>query len=299
MTPVLTGSPPSSEKTGPLPWVTLGWVSALLAVCYGPILVKLVQQWNNDPDMGHGFFVPLCAGYIAWQKRGLIAGMIPKPNWWGLAVMLWGAFQLYIGTLGAEIFISRTSLVITIIGAVWLLGGTQYLRVFAFPLFLLFFMVPIPAIIYNQITFPLQLLASRVAEDSISLLQIPVIREGNVLVLANQSLNVVEACSGIRSLLTLTFLSLVYGYFFESRTWVRIVLFLSTIPIAIVANAGRVTITGVIAQYKPEYAEGLAHEAEGWVIFMVALVILIALHQLIIRVSNMTRGKNPIGERSA
>jgi exosortase len=291
MTPVLSGSPPSSEKTISLPWVTIGWVAALLAVCYGPILARLVAQWNGDPDMGHGFFVPICAGYIAWQKRGQIAGIPAQPNWWGLAIMLWAAFQLYIGTLGAEIFLSRTSLVISIIGAVLLLGGTQYVRVFAFPLFLLFFMVPIPAIIYNQITFPLQLLASRVAEDSITLLQIPVIREGNVLVLANQSLNVVEACSGIRSLLTLTFLSLVYGYFFESRTWVRVVLFFSTIPIAIVANAGRVTITGVIAQYKPEYAEGLAHEAEGWVIFMVALVILIAFHQLLIRIYNLTSRK--------
>ncbi len=298
MTPALTGSLPSSEKRVSLPWVTIGWVAALLAACYFPILVRLVSQWNNDPDMGHGFFVPLCAAYIAWQKRDQLAHMTAKPNWWGLAIMLWAAFQLYIGTLGAEIFISRTSLVISIIGAVLLLGGTQYLRTFAFPLFLLFFMVPIPAIIYNQITFPLQLLASRVAEDSISLLQIPVIREGNVLVLANQSLNVVEACSGIRSLLTLTFLSLVYGYFFESRTWVRVILFLSTIPIAIVANAGRVTITGVIAQYKPEYAEGMAHEAEGWVIFMVALVILIAFHQLIIRTYNLTH-RNNLNNRSA
>jgi exosortase len=256
-------------------------------MCYAPVLLRLVQQWGYDPDMGHGFFVPVCAGYIAWQKRDQLNGVVAKTNWWGLAIMLWAAFQLYIGTLGAEIFLARTSLVISIIGAVLLVGGTQYLRIFGFPLFLLFFMVPIPAIIYNQITFPLQLLASRVAEDSIDLLQIPVIREGNVLELANQKLNVVEACSGIRSLLTLTFLSLVYGYFFENRTWVRVVLFLSTIPIAIVANAGRVTITGVIAQYKPEYAEGLAHEAEGWVIFMVALVILIAFHQLIIRTYNV------------
>ena len=287
MTPVLTGAPASSERPFSLPWITIGWVSVLLGLCYAPVLFRLVQQWGYDPDMGHGFFVPVCAGYIAWQKRGQLNGVVAKANWWGLAIMLWGAFQLYIGTLGAEIFLARTSLVISIIGAVLLVGGTQYLRIFGFPLFLLFFMVPIPAIIYNQITFPLQLLASRVAEDSIDLLQIPVIREGNVLELANQKLNVVEACSGIRSLLTLTFLSLVYGYFFENRTWVRVVLFLSTIPIAIVANAGRVTITGVIAQYKPEYAEGLAHEAEGWVIFMVALVILIAFHQLIIRTYNV------------
>jgi len=287
MTPVLTGAPASSERPFSLPWVTIGWVSVLLGLCYAPVLYRLVQQWGYDPDMGHGFFVPVCAGYIAWQKRDQLNGVVAKANWWGLAIMIWGALQLYVGTLGAEIFLARTSLVISIIGAVLLMGGTQYLRIFGFPLFLLFFMVPIPAIIYNQITFPLQLLASRVAEDSIDFLQIPVIREGNVLELANQKLNVVEACSGIRSLLTLTFLSLVYGYFFERRTWVRVVLFLSTIPIAIVANAGRVTITGVVAQYKPEYAEGLAHEAEGWVIFMVALVILIAFHQLIIRTYNV------------
>jgi len=285
MTPVLTGPPASSAgKSITVPWVTLAWVSALTAACYAPILWRLVQQWIDDPDMGHGFFVPVCAGYIAWQKRGEIATTVARPNWWGLAIMIWAGFQLYIATLGAEIFLARTSLVISIIGAVLLLGGTRYLRIFGFPLFLLFFMVPIPAILYNQITFPLQLLASRVAEYSITLLQIPVIREGNVLELAQQKLNVVEACSGIRSLLTLTFLSLIYGYWSEKRTWVRVVLFFATIPIAIVANAGRVTLTGVIAQFKPELAEGLFHEAEGWVIFMVGLIILIGFHQLITRV---------------
>ena len=203
--------------------------------------------------------------------------------------MLWAGLQLYIATLGAELFLARTSFVFSIIGAVLLLGGTQYLRIFSFPLFLLFFMVPIPAVIYNQLTFPLQILASRVAENTIDLLQIPVIREGNVLILPQQTLNVVEACSGIRSLLTLTFLSLVYGYFFEKRTWVRVVLFFSTIPIAIAANAGRVAFTGVISQFKPELAEGWFHEAQGWVIFMIGLTILVAFHQLIIRTLNIIR----------
>jgi exosortase len=153
-------------------------------------------------------------------------------------------------------------------------------------------MVPIPTVIYNQITFPLQLLASRVAEGAITVIGIPVIREGNVLELAEQKLNVVEACSGIRSLLTLTFLSLVYGYFFEKRSWIRIVLFLSTIPIAIVANAGRVTATGIIANFKPELAEGLFHEAQGWVIFMVAFAILAVFHQILVRVANLAGPKN-------
>ena len=292
MTPALTGSPRASESSAAFSWTTIAWVTALIAACYAPILLALVRQWNNDPDMGHGFFVPVIAAYIAWQKRQELAAVVSKPNWWGLAIMLWGAFQLYIATLGAELFLARTSLVFTIIGAVLLLGGTAYLRIFSFPLFLLFFMVPIPAIIYNQITFPLQLIASRWAELTITLLQIPVIREGNVLELAQQKLNVVEACSGIRSLLTLTFLSLVYGYFFEKRTWVRVVLFFSTIPIAIVANAGRVTMTGVVSQIKPELAEGLFHEAEGWVIFMVALVFLLAFHQVIIRVGNVIKKRS-------
>lgn len=283
MTPVLAGSSRPRETSTSFSWVTIGWVALLLIVCYAPILSSLIRQWVGDPDMGHGLFVPVIAGYIAWQKRDQLAGKVPKPNWWGAAIMLWGGLQLYLATLGAELFTARASLVISIIGAVLLLCGTEYLRIFAFPLFLLFFMVPIPAIIYNQITFPLQLFASQIAEKTISLLQIPVIREGNVLELADQKLNVVEACSGIRSLLTLTFLSLVYGYFFEKRGWIRTLLFLSTIPIAIMANAGRVALTGVVAQFKPELAEGFFHEAQGWVIFMIAAAILLLFHQAILR----------------
>ena len=287
MTPTLTESQTAGGKSASFSWVTIAWVSILLAVCYAPVLTALVSQWNYDPDMGHGFFVPLIAGFIAWKKRDRMAETIPAPNWWGLAIMLWAGFQLYIATLGAELFLARTSFVISIIGAVLLLGGTAYLRIFGFPLFLLFFMVPIPAVIYNQITFPLQMLASRVAENTIDLLQIPVIRQGNVLILPQQTLNVVEACSGIRSLLTLTFLSLVYGYFFEERTWVRIVLFFSTIPIAIAANAGRVAFTGVVSQFKPDLAEGWFHEAQGWVIFMIGLTILVAFHQFLIHASQL------------
>ncbi len=288
MTPAKSG--PECAVPTPAPplniaWTTIAWVSVLIVVCYAPILARLVAQWYNDEDMGHGFFVPVIAAFIAWQMRDRIAGKTAKPNWWGFAVLAWAGFQLYIGTLGAELFLSRTAIVFSVAGAVLLLGGTEYLRAFRFPIFLLFFMVPIPAVIYNQITFPLQLIASSVAENTISALQIPIIREGNVLILASQSLDVVEACSGIRSLLTLTFLSLVYGYFCEKRKWLRIVLFFATVPIAIVANATRVTITGIIANFRPELAEGLFHQAQGWVIFMVAFAILAAFHQIMIRVA--------------
>ena len=277
---------PETVRKSQLPWGKIAWFGLLMIVCYAPVLRAMVAQWGSDPDMGHGFFVPVIAAYIVWQKRNELAAIKSQPNWWGLAVVMLGAVQLIVGVLGVELFLSRTSFVIVLIGAVWLLGGNLILKKLAFPLFLLFFMVPIDAVIYNQITFPLQLLASRLADGALTLIAVPVLREGNILELPNQRLSVVEACSGIRSLLSLTFLSLVYGYFFERKTWIRVVLFFSTVPIAIVANSSRVTITGVLTQVKPDAAEGFFHEAEGWVIFMVALGILILFHQLIARGSN-------------
>ncbi len=267
----------------PFSWPAIGWFGALLFACYAPVLIALVKNWNSDGDMGHGFFVPVVAAFIAWQKREQLAAVAPRPNGWGLLVVAYAAFQLWIATLGAELFLARTAFVISIIGITLLLGGVAYVRILAFPLFLLFFMVPIPTVVYNRITFPLQMIATRAAEVALTWLQIPVLREGNVLDLPQQQLNVVEACSGIRSLLSLSFLSLVYGYFFEPRTWMRALLFFLTIPIAIIANANRVTLTGVLAEYKPELAEGFFHEMSGWVIFMAALVILVAIHQLLTR----------------
>ena len=274
---------PEQHGRSPFQWSTIAWFGVLLGICYGPVLIMLVHQWNTDDDMGHGFFVPVLAAYIAWRKRDELAGVMARPNWWGLLIVIYGALQLYIATLGAELFLARTAFVISMTGIVLLLGGVEYLKIFRFPLFLLIFMVPIPGVIYNRITFPLQIIATKAAEWALTLLQIPVLREGNILELPEQRLSVVEACSGIRSLLSLTFLSLIYGYFFEKRAWVRAALFASTIPIAIVANASRVTLTGVLAEYKPELAEGFFHEASGWVIFMVALVIMAGLHQLLVR----------------
>ena len=269
------------QRNQQVPWVTLGWFLALLVVCYAPVLYRLIQQWNNDEDMGHGFFVPVIAGYIAWQKRDQLLGRQLRPNYWGLALVIFAAVQLYIVTLGAELFLSRTAFVEAVVGSVLFLGGTYALKVLLFPLILLCFMVPIPGVLYNQITFPLQLFASQVAANALELLGVPVLRDGNVLELPSQKLSVVEACSGIRSLLSLTFLSLVYGYFFDNKGWMRVALFAATVPIAIIANAGRVTITGLLSEINPEWAHGLAHTASGWVIFMIALAIMVVTHQLI------------------
>jgi exosortase len=264
----------------------MGVIFALLVICYFPVLKHLVWQWENDADVGHGFFVPVIAAYIAWQRRDAVLAVPVKPNYWGLLLLAWGAVQLVVGMLGVELFLQRTAFLISLVGAILTIGGTPVVRALAFPLFLLIFMIPIPAVVYTQITFPLQLFASRVAEAVLALLGIPVLRDGNVLELASQKLSVVEACSGIRSLLSLTFLSLVYAYFFDTKKWMRAALFLATIPIAILANAGRVTITGILSEWRTDLAQGFFHSVEGWIIFIVAMILMIITHRIINLVYN-------------
>ena len=285
--PQVSDPPPARQQ---VPWAILTWFFFLLVLSYGPVLMRLVNQWNNDEDMGHGFFVPFDRGLHRVAEAGSAARAQADVRIIGdCASSSLLVLQMYIGTLGAELFLARTAFVEAVIGTVLLFGGTYALRAMVFPLVLLFFMIPIPAVIYNRITFPLQLFASEVAAHTLELIGIPVLRDGNVLELASQKLSVVEACSGIRSLLSLTFLSLVYGYFFESKRWMRVVLFLATIPIAILANAGRVTLTGIMSEMNPELAHGAAHTASGWVIFMIALAMMIITHQIINRVYRLIR----------
>ena len=281
----------SVAKSNLLSWPAIAWFTVLLIVAYFPILQSLVMQWSTDEDVGHGFFVLPVAGYIAWQRREELLAIERKPAWWGIGLMVWGVLQSYLGTLGAELFLQRSAVLITLVGLLLTLGGTKLVKALAFPLLLLPFMIPIPAVIYNQITFPLQLFASRVAESTLGLIGIPVLREGNVLELASQKLSVAEACSGIRSLLSLTFLGLVYAYFFDKKVWMRWALLACTVPIAILANSGRVTITGILSEINPSLAQGFFHSLEGWIIFLIALVMLIGVHLLINRVYAWKRGK--------
>jgi exosortase len=283
----------AEPRASTIPWAALGWFTALLVAVFYPILRALVVQWMTDEDVSHGFFVPLVALFIAWQRRDKILALEYKPAWWGLAIMAWGGAQAYLGMLAAELFLQRTSFLITLVGLLLVIGGTALIRELLFPLLLLPFMIPIPTVIYNQLTFPLQLFASRVAEAVLGLVGIPVLRDGNILELASQKLSVAEACSGIRSLLSLTFLSLVYAYIFDGRVWMRWVLFFLTIPIAIIANAGRVTITGMLSEVNPELARGFFHSLEGWIIFMIALVLLLLTHQVISRIPGLRRKEQP------
>lgn len=273
--------PPQTPPAPPraISWPAVGWFSALLIGAYFPILSGLVRQWSTDDDFGHGFFVPVVALFVAWQRREGILKLPWKPAWWGVGVLVWALLQAYIGSLAAELFLQRTAFLVSLAGMLLVMGGTALVRALLFPLLLLFFMIPIPAIIFNYITFPLQIFASQVAEFSLDALGIPVFREGNILELASQKLSVAEACSGIRSLLTLTFLSLVYAYFFDKKVWMRWVLLIATIPIAILANSGRVTITGILSATNPELAEGFFHSLEGLVISAIAFFMIVAVHK--------------------
>jgi exosortase len=269
-------------------WKLRGWIawsailSGLVILLYAPVLKHLVEQWWTDPDYGHGFFIPLFSGYVLWRERGRWMNCPIKPTNWGLLVMLGGVGLLLLGSLGAELFTSRVSLLLLLAGMILFLAGPRVLRAVSFPLAFLILMIPIPEIIYNQITFPLQLLASRFATYWLEVVQVPVLRDGNVLTLSNYSLEVVEACSGIRSLMTLISLAIVYGYLVEPRRWVRYALVALMVPSAIVSNAIRIMGAGVMAhRFGPEAAEGFLHEFSGWVIFIVALALMFGCHRIL------------------
>jgi exosortase len=267
------------------PWLLLAWIGLLLTACYYPVLGRMVRDWYIDEDMGHGFFVPFVSAYIIWQRKEELLSRRYAPALWGLAVVALGGLLLVLGTYAVEQTVMRGSFLVSLWGAVLTLGGWPLLRDLAFPLFLLVFMIPLPAVIYNQITFPLQLFASQVAENILSLLGIPVLREGNILELPSQRLSVAEACSGIRSLMSLTYLSLVYGYFFEPRLALRAALLLLTPAIAIFVNSMRVTATGLLSEYDPQLAQGAFHSMEGWLMFLLALALLVAVHRAIVLVT--------------
>jgi exosortase len=202
-----------------------------------------------------------------------------KPSNLGLVVMLGAIGLLLVGSLGSELFTCRFSLLVMLVGMIVFLAGWKTLRVMAFPLCFFVFVIPLPTIIYDEITFPLLLIASRFAAFWLEVVHVPVLRDGNILILSNFSLEVVEACSGIRSLMTLLSLAVVYVYFLEPRRWAQTMLVLLMLPIAIFSNAIRIMGTGIIAhRFGPLAAQGFMHEFSSWVVFLIALLLLLALH---------------------
>ncbi len=264
-----------------------------LALLYWHVALKLVRDWAADENYSHGFLIVPIALYLAWERRRGLADAPCQPSAAGLAVIVASVAVLAAGTLGAELFLQRVSLLGVLAGAILFAFGRAPLRILAFPLAFLLLMIPIPAILFNQVAFPLQLLASRFGQATLLALGIPVLREGNIITLADVTLEVAEACSGIRSLVSLLTLAIVYGYFVESRSWARVALALAAIPVAIVANGLRVAGTGVTAHYwGASAAQGFLHTFSGWLVFLLAFVLLFAVQKVIARVGPH-RGETP------
>lgn len=253
-----------------------------IAFLYKDIFFALVKDWWTDPDLSHGFVVPLIAAYVVWQRRQNLASLPLKPSWWGLGVIAGSMGVLLLGILGAELFLSRSSFILLLAGIAILLLGWARFRALLFPWAFLFLMVPIPTILMNQITLPMQFMASDLAAALLRLVGVPVLLQGNVIQLPTMSLEVAEACSGIRSLVSLITLAIVYSYLLEQNKAIRVLLVLSALPIAIAANGLRIMGTGLAGIYwGQDKAEGFFHEFSGWVIFVLSLLMLLALHNLI------------------
>ncbi len=254
----------------------------LLLLLYSKIGVKLVTDWYELPDFSHGFLIPFFVAYLVWEKRDSFRATPVRPSWVGLPLVLFGLFVLVTGVFGADLFLSRFSFVLLCGGMIWTLAGPAYLRKSIFPLFVLLLAIPLPVLIFNKITFPLQLLASQCASLLLPLAGVPVLRDGNIIQLPALQLEVAEACSGIRSLLSLFTLSVIYGYFIE-RSWKRrVALAFASLPIAVAANVARIFGTGLCVQYwNPDKAQGFFHEFSGWLMFLVSLALLYLVHRLL------------------
>jgi exosortase D (VPLPA-CTERM-specific) len=289
MSNTIEAAPPLTMKEARLSSGLPRWQGLALVLLtvwlYAVILARLFLQWvgpAHDPNFEHGIFVPLFALFVLWQDRERLKTVPSAPSWVGLPLAVLSLLMLVLGVLGAENFLSRVSLLILLAGLILLFRGWKFFRAVLFPWAFLILMVPIPNLIIQQITFPLQLLASKLATGLLEVVGVPVLRQGNMIVLAAMPLDVAEACSGIRSLLTLVTLAIIYGYLMETRVWVRVLLACFAVPIAVVANSFRVFGTGMLVQFwDPDKAEGFFHTFEGWLIFVVALVLLFAVHRVI------------------
>jgi exosortase len=261
------------------------WAAALgliLAALYWGILRDLGRQWWDDANYSHGFVVPIFSGYLIWRERDRLRALVPRGTAWGLLVLAGGIGALLLGDLGAENFLSRSSLIIILAGLVLFILGAEAFRLTVFPLCYLFFMVPIPAILFYAVTFPLQQLAAQQAAWALDVLGVPVLLDGNIIQLSQISLGVTEACSGIRSLISLFAGAVAWAYLLLPGGWPMLVFVLATVPITILANAGRVVATGLIGQwFGVDYATGFFHELAGWVIYLFASLCLAGLHLLI------------------
>jgi exosortase len=264
----------------------LGILLGLLFLLYGRILLNLAQQWSDDPNYSHGFFVPICATLLLWIHRKTWMNTPLKPAPVGLIFIFAAMLLLVVGTLGAEVFLPRVSFCILLGGLIVYFAGWPMLRALKAPWLVLFLMIPLPAIIFNEFAFPLQVLATKSATSILDLLHVPVMREGNIIILPSMSLDIVEACSGLRSLMSLITVATFYGLFFERKVWMRCLLVLFAIPVAVFANALRIVFSALLAEYvSHQLAEGFFHAFSGFLLFLLSFAALTAFHTFGTRLS--------------
>jgi exosortase len=250
-------------------WVQIGILGGLLAGLYYSVVPSMVAIWWEDPGYSHGLLIPPLALYIAWLHRQEIFAQPAVSDGRGLWLSAAACVLYLLGKLGAEFFLMRISMVILLGGLVWTFWGLRRLQKLAFPLVLLLTMVPLPAVLYNRLAAPLQLFASGVATWVLQVISIPVFQDGNIIHLSNTSLGVAEACSGLRSISSLSVLALVLGYLLNPRLGARVALFLLAIPTAIGVNVLRIVGTALVAEQDPQLAEGFYHSFSGWLVFLV------------------------------
>jgi exosortase len=272
----------------------IGAITAAWLALYYDTLRRLIDDWRVDENYSHGFLIPLISAFAIWSRRDLIFSTAPAPRLLaGGALTLVAVLMLFAGIAGAEMYIARISMVLSLAALVIYFFGTEWLRRLAFPIGLLLFAIPVPNIVFNQIAFPMQLLASDYATRVIRLFGVPALREGNVIELAQMKLQVVEACSGIRSLVTLAALAVVYAYFTEKRRPRRIALVIAVVPIAVAANAARVAGTGVMAHaWGVRAAEGFLHGFSGLLVFIFAVLLLLSLARVMNWIEMVIRRRN-------
>lgn len=254
-------------------------IVVILALLYRSIVRDLALQWWDDPNYSHGFLVPLFSGFLVWHQRHELQALAPRGTVFGLVVLVAGILELLLGDLGAENFLMRSSLLVIIAGLVLFHLGPRILQAVAFPLGFLLFMIPLPATVFYAITFPLQSFAASQAATILESIGIPVLLDGNVIHLSQLSLGVTEACSGIRSLISLLAGAAAWAYVAMPRGWIAVIFVASAVPVTIIANVARVVLTGIIGQqWGVEYASGFFHEFAGWGIYLFAFGCLFGIH---------------------
>lgn len=259
-----------------------GLLLGSFALLYYRIFIKLIQDWEVDPNYSHGYFIPVLAIYMIWSKRQEIMDIRVDPSlFWGLLVLMAGLLQLMVAWVGSEYFLQGTSMILVLVGISLIFWGPGVTRKLLVPIAYLIFMIPLPAIIWDQLAFPLALMASKIAAFSVDAMGLSILREGNILYLPNVTLQVEEACSGLRSLTTLFALSALVAYLCHLRVSFKWILFLAAVPIALAGNALRLIATAILARhFGSGMAEGFIHELSGWVLFVFGLIILVLLHNL-------------------